>query len=342
MTHFPANAYLGALLVAWLLAFFTFPMWRKLCVRLDIVDAPGHRKIHSETIPLAGGLTVLFALFTTPLLGWIVLVAAPGGATATAVPPTAPFIGQTGAFLMGYGFEKRVLELLGLLVGAAGMLLVGLLDDRIELSPAVKFAGQALIAGLVAACGVRATLFIPSQAVSYIITILWILTVVNAFNFMDNMNGLCAGLGSIAAATFAGVAIMKSQYLVGCLGLCAMGALLGFLPYNFPRAKAFLGDGGSHLTGYLMAVMGILPHFHSHAQPRPLAVLTPLVVLAVPLLDMAWVVMLRWRMGKPFYQGDTNHLSHRLVRLGLSRTRAVMVIWVLAGACGTAAMLLNM
>jgi UDP-GlcNAc:undecaprenyl-phosphate GlcNAc-1-phosphate transferase len=100
------------------------------------------------------------------------------------------------------------------------------------------------------------------------------------------------------------------------------GALVGFLPYNFPKAKAFLGDAGSHLTGYLLAVLAILPHFHTVENPRPLAVLTPLVVLAVPLLDVAWVVILRWRMGKPFYVGDTNHLSHRLVRAGLRASPA--------------------
>jgi len=110
--------------------------------------------------------------------------------------------------------------------------------------------------------------------------------------------------------------------------------LLGFLPYNFPRASAFLGDSGSHLVGYLLAVLAILPHFYTAQNPRVLAVFAPLLILAVPLLDLAWVVCLRWRMGQPFYRGDTNHLSHRLVHRGLNPVRAVLLIWLLAAVAG--------
>jgi UDP-GlcNAc:undecaprenyl-phosphate GlcNAc-1-phosphate transferase len=108
------------------------------------------------------------------------------------------------------------------------------------------------------------------------------------------------------------------------------GALLGFLPYNFPKASAFLGDAGSHLVGYLLAVLAILPHFYTPKNPKVLAVFTPLLVLAIPLIDMAWVVIFRWRIGQPFYVGDNNHLSHRLVRRGLNPIRTVLLIWLLA------------
>src|SRR5207302_6666765 len=135
-------------------------------------------------------------------------------------------------------------------------------------------------------------LFVPNLLFSYAITILWILTLINAFNFMDNMNGLCAGLGAIGAWYFAIIAAADGQYLVALIAFLTFGALLGFLPYNFPRAWAFLGDAGSHLIGYLLAVLAILPHFYNPRHQRPLAVLTPLLVLAVPLLDMGWVVIL--------------------------------------------------
>lgn len=339
---FPSNAYIAAFGLSLCVALFGLPIWRRFCIRWQIVDDPGHRKIHDATIPLAGGLTVLSAILMTLLAGLVLL------GLLEATPPLSPnpatatgngggFIDSTAAFLLKYGFGKRALELAGIAFGATGMLLVGLLDDRFELAPAPKFAGQAIIALVVAAAGVRATLFVPSLVFSYVVTILWILTVVNAFNFMDNMNGLCAGLGGIAAGCFAGLAALKGHYLVALLGFATLGALLGFLPHNFPRARSFLGDGGSHLTGYLLAVMAILPHFHTSEAPKPLAVFTPLLVLAVPLVDMAWVVIHRWRMGQPFYQGDTNHLSHRLVRAGLSRTQAVIIIWALAAAAGAAA-----
>jgi UDP-GlcNAc:undecaprenyl-phosphate GlcNAc-1-phosphate transferase len=137
------------------------------------------------------------------------------------------------------------------------------------------------------------------------------------------------------------IAAGQGQYLVATMAFLAAGALLGFLPFNFPRASAFLGDAGSHLTGYLLAVLAILPHFYTAKHPRPLAVLTPLLVLAVPLADLAWVVLLRWRGGQPFYVGDTNHLSHRLVRRGLSPARAVVLIWLLAAGMGALGIVLQ-
>jgi UDP-GlcNAc:undecaprenyl-phosphate GlcNAc-1-phosphate transferase len=151
---------------------------------------------------------------------------------------------------------------------------------------------------------------------------------------MDNMNGLCGGLGAIGAWYFAMFAAREGQYLVALIAFLTFGAVLGFLPYNFPKARSFLGDSGSHLVGYFLAVLAILPHFHTPVSPRPWSVVIPLFVLAVPLGDMAWVVVLRWRLGKPFYIGDTNHLSHRLTRMGLSQTRAVLVIWLLATVIG--------
>jgi UDP-GlcNAc:undecaprenyl-phosphate GlcNAc-1-phosphate transferase len=192
---------------------------------------------------------------------------------------------------------------------------------------------------LVAASGARITLFVPSIVFSYGVTMLWILTLVNAFNFMDNMNGLCAGLGALGAFNFALIAATAGQYLVGLIAFLTFGALLGFLPYNFPRARAFLGDAGSHLIGYLLAVLAILPHFYTAQHPRRWAVLIPLLVLAIPLADLVWVVLLRWRIGQPFYQGDTNHLSHRLVRRGLSQKQAVLVIWLAAEAISLIAFL---
>jgi UDP-GlcNAc:undecaprenyl-phosphate GlcNAc-1-phosphate transferase len=205
-------------------------------------------------------------------------------------------------------------------------LLIGLADDRFELKPAWKFAGQLLIAYATAASGTRITLFIHNVPVNYLLTIFWILALVNAFNFMDNMNGLCSGLGMIAAGHFAFMAALSGEYLVAAFCFLVTGCILGFFPYNFPKAKTFLGDSGSHLIGYLVAVLAILPSFYSRKNPDPLLVAVPLLVLAVPLYDLAYVVLLRWKMGKPFYVGDTNHLSHRLVRSGRTKVEAVLII----------------
>lgn len=293
----------------------TLPLWRIACVRIGLLDSPGSRKVHEKPIPLAGGLAVLGGLLVSATL------------------------------MLALSGEMRELvrDRLGMWIAIAGgavfMTLVGVLDDRHELRAGVKFTLQLAVALGVAAAGLRITLFVPNLVFQYGITALWILTVINALNFMDNMNGLCAGLGAIASATFAAAASRHDQHAEVCFSLLVCGALLGFLPYNFPRAQAFLGDAGSHLIGFCMAVLAILPSFHTARDTHPLAVLKPLLILAVPLLDMAWVVVLRWRAGTPFYLGDTNHLSHRLVRRNLSPPVAVALIWLLAAVCGALALL---
>ena len=322
---FPYNVYLAAFAGALATTLLSLPLWRRWCVRTGHVDDPGQRKIHESPIALAGGLAVLTGILV-PTLVAVALV-------------KFHIAGLNSAALI-HGLDKRKIELAAILFGAVAMVALGWWDDKHELRPLAKFAGQILIAAIVATAGVRVTLFVHNIVFSYAITILWILTVINAFNFMDNMNGLCAGLGAIGAFYFAASAAISGQYLVALIALLACGALLGFLPYNFPRANAFLGDAGSHLVGYLLAVLAILPHFYSQKSDlNKLAVLTPLLVLAVPLADLAWVVILRWRMGKPFYVGDNNHLSHRLVRAGLSRMRAVLLIWLIAAAVGALAFL---
>jgi len=325
--------YLAAFAAAFVTALATLPLWRKLCLRTGLVDEPGGRKMHGEPIPLAGGLAVMTGLLAPTLLAVLALWALRAGVVSVA------FIDADTIFRMTHGLNRRSLELAVIFLGAFGMLIVGVLDDRHELRPAAKFAGQFFIALLVAAAGVRITLFIHNVFINYLITILWILTVINAFNFMDNMNGLCSGLGATGAFYFAAISATAGQYLVALIAALTCGALLGFLPYNFPRARAFLGDAGSHLVGYLLAVLAILPHFHTPKQPRAWAVLSPLLILAVPLGDLVWVVLLRWRMGKPFYVGDTNHLSHRLVQMGFSRAKAVLLIWLLALVIGALVLL---
>jgi UDP-GlcNAc:undecaprenyl-phosphate/decaprenyl-phosphate GlcNAc-1-phosphate transferase len=330
----PFKVYLAATVSAFVTVLIVLPVWRKWCLRTGLVDEPGRRKIHDRPIPLAGGLAVMTGLVAPALIACGVLwwQSAGGNAEKTSFGLSLSLLDRDSAFLLQYGLGRRAIELAGIFIGAFGMLWVGWLDDRRELSPRAKFAGQLCIAGLVAASGARITLFVPSIIFSYAVTMLWILTVVNAFNFMDNMNGLCAGLGAIGSYHFALIAARDDQYLVALIAFLTFGALLGFLPYNFPRARAFLGDAGSHLVGYLLAVLAILPHFYTVRNPRRWAVLIPLLVLAIPLVDMAWVVVLRWRRRQAFYQGDTNHLSHRLVRCGLTQTQAVLVIWAAAEA----------
>jgi len=322
---FPALAYGLALGAGFMVTAISLPVWRSWCRRIGLVDDPGHRKIHTEPVPLAGGLAVLTGLIVPLAAGLIAL--------------KAGFFDSGAVQALTHGFERRQLQLMALVAGAIGMVVLGWVDDRHELRAKQKFAGQVLIAAMVAAAGVRITLFVPNLAFAVLVTVLWIVTLTNALNFMDNMNGLCAGLGLVASFCFGMKAALGGQYLVALLAFLCTGALSGFLPYNFPRATVFLGDAGSHLVGYLLGVLAILPHFHTPENPSALAVLNPLLILAVPLADLLWVVVLRWRAGRPVYVGDTNHLSHRLVRQGLSPTRAVLVIWLLGAVTGALAFL---
>jgi len=331
---FPFNVYLLAIVSAFVVAFGSLPLWEKFCMRFGLMDDPGHRKIHDRSIPLAGGLAVMTGIFVPTVLASILLLIQ-GHLENFAV------LNPNSAFLLMHGLGRRHTELGGILIGALGMLILGILDDRHELKPAIKFVGQFLIALAVAACGVRITLFVPNPIFHYVITILWMLTVINAFNFMDNMNGLCAGLGAISSWNFAMIAAGDGQYLVTIVAFLTFGALAGFLPYNFPNARAFLGDSGSHLVGYLLSVLAILPHFYTVRHPRHWAVLIPLLVLAIPLVDMIQVVLVRWRLGKPFYHGDTNHLSHRFVQFGFTKSRAVEVLWLASALIASLALLLD-
>ncbi|MGV3755523.1 MAG: MraY family glycosyltransferase [Verrucomicrobiota bacterium] len=334
--EFPLNIYLLSLLSATLVSALSLPLWRAWCRRTNHVDDPGHRKIHTEPIALAGGLAVATGLFVPILFGLVLLF---GGGLGESLARSLS-LNSDSLDAIRYGIEKRALQLGVILFGAFGMLFLGWWDDRHELTAAPKFLGQLAIASLVAAVGVRVTLFVPYPIFGFVITVLWILTLINALNFMDNMNGLCGGLGLIGAWFLGMSAAIHGQYLVASLAALSAGALLGFLPYNFPKASVFLGDAGSHLVGYLLAVLAILPSFHTPEHPNTLAVLVPLLILAVPLGDLVCVVIIRYRLGKPFWIGDNNHLSHRLVRRGLSKPTTVLVIWLLAGLAGIAGLLI--
>ncbi len=320
---FPFNFFAAAFVGAFVTTFLALPLWRKWCLRTNLVDDPGHRKIHSVPIPLAGGFAVLSGILLPLVIGAVVL--------------KLKIINVSNVFAIAHGLDRRAIELAVLAIGAVAITLLGWLDDKHELKALPKFVGQILIAITVAAACKRITLFVHSDVFSYAITVLWLLAVINAFNFIDNMNGLCAGTGAIGAFLFALIAAANGEYLVAITGFLMCGALVGFLPWNFPNARAFLGDAGSHLVGYLLAVMAILPHFYTKQNPHPLAVLSPLLILAIPLIDLAQVSLFRTLNKKPFWIGDTNHLSHRLTRIGLNRTKAVLLLWLLAAVIGACA-----
>ena len=221
--------------------------------------------------------------------------------------------------------------------------LLGLVDDRRPLGPWTKLLGQLLIAGgLVGLTDTRILTLLGESwgaagtVISLALSILWLIAITNALNFLDNMNGLSAGVGAIIAGCFLAATLLtpgiSGQWFDAALAALLAGALLGFLPLNYPRARLFLGDGGSLVIGLLLAVLSVrVTYFDvtgAMGSVRWYSLLTPLVLLAVPLYDLVSVCVARLAAGRSPMQADQNHLSHRLVRRGLSPAVAVLAIWL--------------
>ncbi|MBD50786.1 MAG: hypothetical protein CMB08_02540 [Euryarchaeota archaeon] len=317
---FPIGFYILAFLGGALVSAGTLPFWRFCCKSIGLMDVPGYRKIHDSPVPLAGGLAVITGL-AIPIL-FVVLWACLGS------------LPESFAHIVSYGLSNRGWQLAAILVGSIAMLALGMLDDSRDLLPKWKLLGQVIIALAVAASGIRVTMFVDSDIFSYAITVLWILTVTNSVNFQDNMNGLCPGLGIICGWFFAWHAGLEGQYLVATLAFLFSGALFGFLPFNFPKGRVFLGDGGSHVVGFVLSVLAVLPDFYSDDTPYKWLIITPLLILFIPLADLISIIVIRCRLGQPIWVGDNNHFSHRLVRSGHPKTRAVLLLLLISAVIG--------
>ncbi len=315
--------------VSFALALILTPVFKRLSAQWGYVDAPDQeRKIHTQPMPLLGGVAVFGAFALNILFNYLVVLPLAGRWEIAGLSEHVP-----GALSV---WRKLVV----LLVGGLLMVALGVYDDKHELKARTKLLGQVAIALLVALAGMRVTVFIPNPVVSFALTVLWIVTITNAMNFLDNMDGLCAGVGLVCATLFGLIAAIQQQYFVAVLAFALAGALLGFLPHNFKPATIFLGDAGSHFIGYMLAVLPVLGTFYHEYQATHLPVLIPLLVLAVPLFDMAMVMWIRLRRGQPVYVGDVNHISHRLVRLGLPQSWAVVLIYLITATLGLGATVL--
>ena len=306
---------------------------RRVAVRRGFVDRPGGHKGHAAPVALGGGVAVTAAATLPILLGVFVV-----RYLAAARPEWAPaaLMTQVGGIL-----HKTPAALA--IVGAAWVLCVlGIFDDAKSLRPRTRLIVQVLVAaGLVLGFDIRLLShwgLVPSAALS----ILWIVTLINSMNFLDNMDGLASGVAIIAASIFAAAAMLAGQIFVPTCCWLLVGALLGFLPFNWHPATIYMGDAGSTVIGLLLGVFTILTTFADPALgQRPFGVFAPLLVMAVPLYDTASVFYLRIRSGRPIWQGDRRHFSHRLVRRGLSVRQAVTAIWLATLVCAMPAVTLS-
>jgi UDP-GlcNAc:undecaprenyl-phosphate GlcNAc-1-phosphate transferase len=312
---------LGALVCSWA----SIPLARFLALHLGAVDAPGPRKVHSLPTPRTGGIAVAFA-FTAVTFSGYALVPILG-----TLPLGDQLLRPALALLQeAYRVEGK---LVAILVGAVVVFAVGFVDDLLgsRFPVWMKFVGQVLAALVLVAADIRTSLM-PTPWLNVVLTLLWVVGMTNALNLLDNMDGLAAGVAFVASLVLLINAWALGSYFVALILLAFMGALLGFLRFNWSPASIFLGDCGSLFIGYVLAALTLLERYVSHASSSYFPVLMPVLVLAVPILDTTTVVFIRLREGRPIYVGDRRHLSHRLVDLGLRPPSAVSVL-LLATFC---------
>ena len=308
-------------------------LMRALARRIDFVDRPGGHKEHATPVALGGGVAI-FLTVLLPVLGAIFAArwAVATGATAWAPPFVLPHLA---------GIADKLQLVLAIFTGGLILHVLGLIDDVRPLGPKLKLLVQfVVVLGIVGVFRVRA-IEAAGELPSIILTSIWLVLIINAFNFLDNMDGLCAGVAAIALSIFAASAMVTGQIFVPTLAWVVVGALLGFLIFNFSPASIFMGDAGSMVVGYLTGLLTILTTYYDPEQQlHPTGILTPLVVLAVPLYDVASVTVHRLKLGESPFRGDRRHFSHRLVRRGMTTRAAVMTIYLATAATGVSAILL--
>ncbi len=298
------------LLPVWIVGFVVSigltPITRQVARRVGFVDKPGSRKIHAAPMPLLGGLAIYGAFIV--------------------------------ALLLFRSWPQHIVELGAILAGCTGLALVGMVDDKIGLSPWTKFPAQFIAAGIVMAVGIRIELtYVP--VIDIVLTIIWIVGLVNAINFMDNMDGLAAGVSAIIAGFIFVLAASQGQELVSTLAAALCGSAIGFLIYNFNPATTFMGDTGSLVLGFLLAILGIKLRFA--AQPKDIAWMIPILVLGMPIFDTTLVFFTRIREKRSPVQGGKDHTSHRLMLLGLSQRQTVIALYTVTFLLGMAAVAIS-
>ncbi|MFZ2873155.1 MAG: MraY family glycosyltransferase [Phycisphaerales bacterium] len=344
---------LGLIPLAFLLAWPLTVIVRRVSASLGAMDAAGVEgqvKAAPRRVPNTGGIAIFLAIAAPIVLGlWFL---APMGASSGTDWQEEPGLIPVDLYehlpRLAHSADTALL-----LVGClAALHVLGLIDDRRPLGPFVKLGVMTAVAAAVPLLSPETRMLTMLDAhaggswLSIALTVLWLLVVTNAMNFMDNMDGLTAGTAGIASACFLAAAILHQQWFVGaCLALL-VGACAGFLMLNYPPAKIFMGDGGSLVIGFLLGFLTIRTTYVPDALAGMLAgrwygVFMPLCVLAVPIYDFVSVVVIRLSQGRSPFVGDMQHLSHRLVGMGLSKRASVMVIWGLTLVTGISGIVLG-
>lgn len=279
-----------SLLLSFSLALYGTPLAMKAATRFGIVDRPdGNLKVHTDPVPYLGGLAIYLAFLLS----------------------------------LAFTFEFSQ-ELLGVLLGGTIIVLLGLIDDFGVLTPEVKFIGQFIAAFVLIKSGTMIYLaFIPLW-LRVFLTLIWVVGVTNAFNIIDVMDGLSAGVGAVAAVTLSVVALVNGKVMVAIVAISLAGALIGFLRYNFNPARIYMGDTGSMFLGFTLAALSIGNTVGSYTKTNFFGFIAPVLILGVPIFDMLLVMYFRSRRGQSMFHGSNDHYAIRLKKAGWSVRKIVV------------------
>lgn len=303
--------YLEVGVIAFIVSYILTPYMAHVGKKQNMLDMPGHRKIHEEAIPNLGGIVIFFGF----LLSLLFVVQIEGQVKA-------------------------------LLIGGVIILLLGVVDDIMDLSPKHKFIIQMVPALLVVIYNSDLiNSFIVNQLKSfdllgyllYPILIFWIVGVTNSINIIDGLDGLACGVSFIVLVTFVILGLRQNLEALSLVSIALAGSLLAFLRFNFYPAKIFLGDSGSTFTGFILASIGALWVLNDG---NALFIFIPIIILALPIFDTMFAIWRRYRGHHPIFQADKGHLHHRLLARGISHKNVVLILWGISATCSIIALII--
>ncbi|NDJ36740.1 MAG: undecaprenyl/decaprenyl-phosphate alpha-N-acetylglucosaminyl 1-phosphate transferase [Chloroflexi bacterium] len=294
------------ILISGVASFVATPLMRQIAERIGFVANPSADRVHRKPTPMLGGLAIYIGLAVGIALG---------------------------------STEQPLSEVLAVFGGMTLVMLVGLIDDRYGTPQLLRVLVEIAAALMLIWAGIQIQLF-DNELIDILLTLMWVVGICNAINFMDNMDGLAAGLAAAAAFFFFILGVIEGLGLVTMLSAAMLGATVGFLYYNFNPATLFMGDTGSLLIGFVLAVLGIKLRFTG--VPNSITWIIPIIILGVPIFDTTLVVISRLRRGVPVSQGGKDHTSHRLVSIeGMLPSRSVMTLYLITVALGLMALMLR-
>ena len=308
---------------------------KRRATRTGFVSQPRDDRYNRNVIALGGGVAIFWTLALFVLVGAAVVkfLVAPGHLA---------FIDESITQHTA-GFMTKINDLLVVVAAVFILHLMGLWDDKKHLGPFVKLAIQFATAFVAAwFADIRVEMFIENKLITTVLSVFWIVLMINAFNFLDNMDGASVGIALIATCILMAAAIRSGQIFVGTIGMVFGGTLLGFLIFNFPPARIFMGDSGSMVVGFFVALLTLrTTYYNPEAGTKLYSVFMPAIVMAVPLYDFVSVTFLRIKQGKSPFVGDTQHFSHRLKRRGLSDRQVALTLYLATLCTGLGAVLLQ-